>query len=548
MMFCFRHFAVKAVVLCTVLTFGCATTSRNISPLPESAANAQLSGNAQTIYYSLLFNMGIQNQDDALVSQSLAHLLEFKQSADLFITAGEYYEIQNKPASARPVLRKGLSLYPDHFYLTLLLANTYLQEKRSEDALATLEDFMRQNKVTPAQRQKLAQFLLNINAYDKAVQILQEVPLADRGAAFYFYIARGFAGLQRYAEAENALQKSLKLSLGAKGAAGSQDANRVPQTALEAWAELAYIYELQQKYTAAEHAYTRLLTLGETSPAIWLQLVSLSLKMNHPQKALEYVRQGPDDFRFLMEAGTLLLEEGFYDQADAIFTPLIKHPGHPDELWLYLAVIAVEKHNDLQRGLELLTKIPPQARSYKSALQLRIRLLSHMGATDDLEPSIHEALKIQPDNTEVLYILGSLYDRQGKAAEAFSLMEKIIRLDPKHSGALNYVGYTLAEEGRDLERALVLIQRALQLDPEKAYILDSLAWVHYKLDNISLALENIRLAVAAPGGDDPVIWEHYGDIALKAKNTSMAQKAYAKALELGAENPDIIKAKIHGTQ
>ena len=41
-------------------------------------------------------------------------------------------------------------------------------------------------------------------------------------------------------------------------------------------------------------------------------------------------------------------------------------------------------------------------------------------------------------------------------------MEKVIMADPEHADALNFLGYTLADEGRDLERAETLIENALR--------------------------------------------------------------------------------------
>lgn len=57
---------------------------------------------------------------------------------------------------------------------------------------------------------------------------------------------------------------------------------------------------------------------------------------------------------------------------------------------------------------------------------------------------------------------------------------------------LNYIGYTLAEENRDLPRALKLLNRAIELSPDTDYMLDSLAWAYYRSGEYAKAWDFIR--------------------------------------------------------
>ena len=122
-------------------------------------------------------------------------------------------------------------------------------------------------------------------------------------------------------------------------------------------------------------------------------------------------------------------------------------------------------------------------------------------------------------------------------------MEALIARNPRNAKALNYVGYTLAEENRDLQRALELITTALKETPEADYILDSLAWVQYRLGQFELAWVTIQRSLAA-GGDDPTIWEHYGDIALALKKNAEAIRGYTKALSKKTANAEAIRTKL----
>jgi len=59
-------------------------------------------------------------------------------------------------------------------------------------------------------------------------------------------------------------------------------------------------------------------------------------------------------------------------------------------------------------------------------------------------------------------------------------LKKTLALKPDNADALNYLGYTYAEKGERLDEAIVLIKRALILERDNGYILDSRAWAYYQ--------------------------------------------------------------------
>ena len=71
----------------------------------------------------------------------------------------------------------------------------------------------------------------------------------------------------------------------------------------------------------------------------------------------------------------------------------------------------------------------------------------------------------------------------------------MILLDPKHAEAYNYVGYMYAEKGIRLDEAQRLIQKALELEPENGYYIDSLGWAYYQQGRYTDAVRELRRAV-----------------------------------------------------
>ena len=119
--------------------------------------------------------------------------------------------------------------------------------------------------------------------------------------------------------------------------------------------------------------------------------------------------------------------------------------------------------------------------------------------------------------------------------------QKIIEIDTTNSVALNYVGYTYAEQNDSLEYALQLINKALLIEENNGHYIDSRAWVFYKMGRYEEALKELKKAAGII--EDAVIFEHLGDVYLKLDDIEKARDAYEKALEHEPESK-ILKEKL----
>ena len=239
----------------------------------------------------------------------------------------------------------------------------------------------------------------------------------------------------------------------------------------------------------------------------------------------------------------------------------------------------MNNHKDVQETLNFLESIPPENRFYDRALRLRIQLLHDQQRYEDamqlilqgqsqfpterdfrlmeihlylLQDRYKEALtaataaqQIWPSDDEIAYVYGSVLDSLGRKREALAVMESIVARNPEDYQALNYVGYSLAEQGKDLDRAVLLLEAALKQAPDHAYILDSLAWAHFRRGENAEAWELVRRATSLPDGGDPTIWEHYGDIANAQGLKNEARTGWERALELDHPNPETIRKKLN---
>ncbi len=79
------------------------------------------------------------------------------------------------------------------------------------------------------------------------------------------------------------------------------------------------------------------------------------------------------------------------------------------------------------------------------------------------EKLFKQALEIDFDNTGIHFRLGVVYDKWGRKDDSIKEMRTVISLDPKNANALNYLGYTYADLGENLDEAEHLIKEALKI-------------------------------------------------------------------------------------
>jgi Flp pilus assembly protein TadD len=150
----------------------------------------------------------------------------------------------------------------------------------------------------------------------------------------------------------------------------------------------------------------------------------------------------------------------------------------------------------------------------------------------------------RPDHAVAAFLLGAAYERTGRRELAEAALRRTIELAPDFHAALNYLGYTFADGGYNLEEAVQLVRRAIAFDPDNGAYVDSLGWAYFRLgrgEQAQLLLE--RAARLEP--DDAVLHEHLGDVYAALGHKARAREAYQRALDLDDEdNRDKVKRKL----
>lgn len=129
------------------------------------------------------------------------------------------------------------------------------------------------------------------------------------------------------------------------------------------------------------------------------------------------------------------------------------------------------------------------------------------------------------------YARGMCLERLKRWDEAEADLKLALKLSKEHPLVLNYLGYSWVEQGANLDEAMAMIQKAVDLRPDDGFIVDSLGWAHYRLGNFAEAVTHLERAVELQP-EDPIINDHLGDALWRVGRKVEARFQWLHALAL----------------
>ena len=194
----------------------------------------------------------------------------------------------------------------------------------------------------------------------------------------------------------------------------------------------------------------------------------------------------------------------------------------------------------------------PQAK--KQVLFCRCNRSQLLAQAEKFKEAEAECLELLKGNKEaadvqtIRFALSAVYSLARQHDKAEEQLLAILEEDPNSARGNNDLGYIWADQNKNLDRAERMIRKALELDAQQrrggealgvdsdrdnaAYV-DSLGWVLFRRGRLREAREQLEKAAALPdGADDPVVWDHLGDVCYRLKDDRAAVGHWKKALKL----------------
>ena len=161
---------------------------------------------------------------------------------------------------------------------------------------------------------------------------------------------------------------------------------------------------------------------------------------------------------------------------------------------------------------------------------------------NEAEQFYSKSLLIDQKSVAAMHGLAMTYDQIEKWDKSDELYTKLIALNDRDAQAYNNFAYSLVERDEDLEYALTLAEKAIQISPDVSAYLDTIGWIYYKLSEFEKAKDFIAQALIYDDSS-AVILEHYGDVLISVEEIDEALIFYNKALLLDKDNEQL-QAKI----
>jgi len=499
--------------------------------------------------------------DEALAAYQRA-LVKDPDSPFLHRTAAELLARNGRVEDALPYAERAQQLEPDDDNLRLFLGTLYRIRKDTPAA----ERMLRKDDGEPLDPD--AALLLyglysDTDRLDAALSVAKWMVRTDpTNLRSHFALARVYERMERPADAERALRTGLKSNPGSLAIYAGLARGRRQRGDR---AGEVQIYREVLRHRPNHHA--TLVALGDA-------LIDMH-RLDEARRTLEIVeKRHPEDLRSIVRLGYLDLEQKRFQAAEARFQRVLANNPEQADVHYFLGTTR-RQANNLDGAIEEYQRIPADHERYLDARlqlaaiyerrhdyaralseaesvrqrfpsrQIDLYVASLRAKTGDFDGSVaflQGLLAASPGDEEVLYNLGVLHGEANRQDDALRYMEQVLAKNPEHAGALNYVGYSLAERGQDLDKAEQMVRAALAKRPDDGYIVDSLGWVYYvrarqllgagQMSAGRAALERsvkeLERAAVLTGGD-PVISEHLGDAHLLRSDRKRALRHYEEA-------------------
>ena len=142
--------------------------------------------------------------------------------------------------------------------------------------------------------------------------------------------------------------------------------------------------------------------------------------------------------------------------------------------------------------------------------------------------------------SDLLYRRGASHERLGEYSKADQDFFDALKINPEDAYVLNYLAYSWLERDYNIKQAIEMLEKAYSLKSSDPYIIDSIGWAYYLVDDYFKAEKFLKRAVELMP-DDPIVNDHYGDILWRLNRKIQARYFWKNVLKMEDTDPEMIK-------
>ncbi len=274
----------------------------------------------------------------------------------------------------------------------------------------------------------------------------------------------------------------------------------------------------------------------EKNPEFWRTLALQSLQINRPALAKRALRQlgrvpGQADLADLL-LGRVEAQSGQFRPAVHSFNRVPVSSPHYAEARILLAA-AYAQTGDVTGALESLDiaiEQPIDVADQQRLILAKAGLQQSQNLDQEALHTLDQAVARWPTSADLQLQRALLLFKFNRNADGRAALRDILKADPNNAPAMNALGYTLADENRDLDEARRLIDLAVKQDPDNPAYLDSLGWVQYRQGQLDEAEKSLRHAFDLV--PDAEVGAHLGTVLWHQNRRAEAEAVWQRALRL----------------
>ena len=295
----------------------------------------------------------------------------------------------------------------------------------------------------------------------------------------------------------------------------------------------------QKQYRASRAEFQRLAEGAPDNPDWAFAIALISLQMHDLQdaeaqlrRALEKGRKDRDTVQYYLGQ----LSEAKENEDEALVHYREVKGGEHQFAARLRVVYLLNKRGKLDEARKYLQQT--EAANNQQRVQLWLieaQLLREAKRLEDAYQVLQQGLAKLPNHPDLLYETAMLAEKTGKPEIFEQLIRKLIQIKPDHAHAYNALGYSLLERNERIPEAVELVEKALQLAPNDAAIMDSVGWGYYRSGRLDESLKLLRRAFA--GNPDPEVAAHLGEVLWVHGDKEEARKIWQDSLKANPGHP-----------
>lgn len=526
-----------------------------------------------------LAQAGRGNDRQAMEQADRAGHIELEYKAEILASLGKYYAVKKRYFMALLCFDSALKI-ERNVEIERQVAAIYMVRGQTSRAKVLYEKLLDQ----PVDYLNLARIYLKDGEYKNAVQFAEQAISVDNATiGEYLLLANCYLLNKQLSEAE----RTYRLVL-----------SKEPDI-LHAYHALGLIEIIQQNYEAALEMFSEAIKrASRLREALICRAAVFQIKGLLSQAeadAVKAIDSDPSDFLGHLVLGNIMISAGNYtranqeyEQASALFIDFaLPHFSVSDYFSRNLSDIPVMftiAHIFYREGLDhfaievldgagkqsilinpflalskarALLRLGEEERS-KSLIQKVIEDrpqtvsgLVDMGDLATLQKNYHraaefyhKAVKTAPEVMRLRLMLGDTYNQIQQTDLAIEAYKAAISISPETAICYNQLAWTLAEKKNKLEEAITFARKAIQYAPEDPNIIDTLAWIYYRMGKFKEAL-NIYSQIKNKSSFNSTMFYHQGMIYLKLELNEKAIEMFERALDLSDDFFQADLAKKH---